>query len=40
MVAVDELSKVAHFLPMKATFKEINIVDIIMIDIYFYYIEI
>ena len=34
MVVVDKLTKYAHFIPIKYTYKEINIVDIFMRDIF------
>ena len=34
MVVVDKLSKVAHFIPVKSTFKAINIADIFMKEIF------
>ena len=37
MVVVDEISKVAHFIPMKSTFKEINIVDILIKEIFWFH---
>ena len=30
MVVVDKLTKVAHFIPLKTTHKEVNVVDIYM----------
>ena len=30
MVVVDKLSKVVHFIPLKSTYKGVNIVDIFM----------
>ena len=35
MVVVDELSKATHFIPVKSTFKEINVADILMKEIFF-----
>jgi hypothetical protein len=34
MVVVDKLSKVAHFIPVKSTFKAINIANIFMKEIF------
>ena len=34
MVVEDKLSKVAHFIPLKSTFKAINIADIFMKEIF------
>ena len=33
MVVVDKLSKVAHFIPLKSSYKSVNIVDIFMKEI-------
>ena len=35
MVVVDEISKDAHFIPLKYTFKEINIAGILMKEFFF-----
>jgi len=34
MVVVDKLSKVAHFIPVKSTYKAVNIVEIFMKEIF------
>ena len=34
MVVVDKLSKVAHFIPIKSTYKAVNIADIFMKEIF------
>jgi hypothetical protein len=34
MVVIDKLSKYAHFIPVKSTFKDINIVEIFMKEIF------
>jgi hypothetical protein len=34
MVVVDKLSKVAHFIPIKSTFKAVNVADIFMKEIF------
>lgn len=34
MVVVDKLGKIAHFIPLKSTFKEITISDIFMKEIF------
>jgi hypothetical protein len=34
MVVVDKLSKVVHFIPIKSTFKAVNIADIFMKEIF------
>ena len=34
MVVIDKLSKYAHFIPMKSTYKEINIAEIFMKEIF------
>jgi hypothetical protein len=34
MVVIDKLSKYAHFIPVKSTFKAINIVEIFMKEIF------
>ena len=33
-VVIDKLSKVAHFIPVKLTYKEVNIVDIFLKEIF------
>jgi hypothetical protein len=34
MVVIDKLSKSAHFIPVKSTYKEINIAEIFMKEIF------
>ena len=33
-VVIDKLSKAAHFIPIKSTYKEVNIVDIFLKEIF------
>ena len=39
MVVVDKLSKAAHFIPVKTTYKAANIADIFFWNIFFDYME-